>query len=55
MRVILTIEYFLLKGVIQVNLGFHGRYVPLFWTANTGFADKKTHFNRKFGIFTNIS
>ncbi len=33
----------------------HGRYGPLFWTANTEFADKKTHFDWKFGLFTNVS
>ena len=30
---------------IQVSLVIRGRYVPLFWTANTEFADKKTHFD----------
>jgi hypothetical protein len=35
---------------IQVSLVIRGRYVPLFWTANTEFADKKTHFDYKFDI-----
>jgi hypothetical protein len=35
---------------VQVSLVIRGRYVPLFWTANTEFADKKTHFDWKFGI-----
>jgi hypothetical protein len=35
----------LLLFLIQVSLVIRGRYVPLFWTANTEFADKKTHFD----------
>jgi hypothetical protein len=34
----------------QVGLIICGRYVPLIWTANTESADKKTHFDWKFGI-----
>ncbi len=30
---------------IQASLVIRGRYVPVFWTANTEFADKKTHFD----------
>ncbi len=30
---------------IQACLAISGRYVLLFWTANTQFADKKTHFD----------
>ncbi len=29
----------------QANLVIRGRSVPLFWTANTEFADKKTQFD----------
>jgi len=35
---------------LQENLVIRGRYVPLFWTANTEFAEKKTHFDYKFGL-----
>ncbi len=34
-----------LDFTIQASLVIRGRYVPLFWTANTEFADKKTHFD----------
>ena len=34
---------------VQVDLVIRGRYVPLIWTANIEFADKKTHFDYKFG------
>jgi hypothetical protein len=30
---------------VQVSLIIRGIYVPVFWTANTEFADKKTHFD----------
>jgi len=33
------------KTTIQVSLVIRGRYVPLFWTVNTEFEDKKTHFD----------
>ncbi len=33
---------------VQVSLVMRGRYVCLFWTANTEFADKNTHFDYKF-------
>ena len=39
---------------VQVGLVIRGRYVPLFWTANTKFADKKTHFDWKFGILAHF-
>ncbi len=31
--------------LIQARLVIFGRYVLVFWTANTEIADKKTHFN----------
>jgi hypothetical protein len=34
----------------QVSLVIRGRYVPLFWTANTKFADKRTHFDSKLDL-----
>ncbi len=37
--------------IIQVCLVIRGRYVLPFWTANTEFADKNTHFDYKFGPF----
>jgi hypothetical protein len=40
----------ILHTFVQVSLVIRGRYVPLFRTANTEFADKKTYFDRKFGI-----
>ena len=38
------------KCQVQVGLVIRGRYVLLFWIANTEFADKKTHFDWKFGL-----
>ncbi len=35
---------------IQVGLVICGRFVQLFWTANTEFADKKAQFDKKFGL-----
>ncbi len=37
--------------VVQVCLVIRGRYVPLIWTANTEFANKKTYFDWKEGLF----
>jgi hypothetical protein len=48
-RWIASIHFEAVKSV-QVSLGIRGRYVPLFWTVNTEFADKKTYFDWKFGI-----
>ncbi len=31
--------------MVQVGLVIRGRYVPLLWTTNTEFADRKTHFD----------
>ncbi len=41
-----TIRPLLFEVLVQVSLVIRGRYVPLFWTANTEFTDKKkkTHF-----------
>jgi hypothetical protein len=39
---------------VQVGLVIRGRYVPLLGTANTEFADKKTHFDWKFGILAHL-
>ncbi len=44
------IEFVQPSLTVQVSLVIRGRYVPLFWTANTEFADKKTQFDMKFGI-----
>jgi hypothetical protein len=38
------------KSKVQASLFIRGRYVPVFWTANTEFADKKAHFDKKFGL-----
>jgi hypothetical protein len=35
---------------VQVDLVIRGRHILLFWTSNTEFADKKTHYDLKFGI-----
>jgi hypothetical protein len=35
---------------VQKNLVIRGRYVPLFWTANTEFKDKKTHSDWTFWL-----
>jgi len=43
-------KYGLFSEKIQVNLVIFGTYVPLFWTTNTEFADKKTHSDYKFGL-----
>ncbi len=36
-----------LSKTLQVYFVIRGKYVPLIWTSNTEFADKKTHFDWK--------
>jgi len=35
---------------VHVSLVIRGTYVPLFWTSNNEFEDKKTHFDQKFDL-----
>ncbi len=40
------------KIVVEIQLGLviRGRFVPLYWTSNTEFADKKANFHWKLYI-----